>query len=509
MRSNHVIKNSIWSLSGVVLNILFGFVNRTVFIVFLGAEYLGVNGLFTNVLSLLSLAELGFSGAVTYNLYAPLTEKNEKKIAGIMNFYRFVYRMVAIVILAVGLCLVPFLQYIIKATTFPLSYLRILYLLFLLNTVSSYFYSYNYTLAIADQKNYYISKITFFSTPIINVIKVGVLALTKNFVAYLVVNIVLSMFVNFLQASYVKKKYPLLHNTREMLSKKEKLKLLTDVKNIFIGKVSTTILTSTDSIVISAFINVVTVGLLSNYNMFIGYIQSFVNTALYAAQASIGNVVATETKEYTRSVLNRLTKITLFVASFSCTSLFCLSSDFIQILWGEKYVMKSYVVLILMINCFIQLIKSPLWMTLGVCGFFDKDKYISLIGVISNLFFSILLVMNVGVVGVILGTIISQSIQFFLKNKLLFQRYFNQSSKEYFFLMLQCFFVFFIELAITAFLCSFVHFFHPIVNFIFKAVICVFVPNVITILLYHRAEEFHYFIGIVKRQLKRKSRVVS
>lgn len=504
MRSNQVIKNSFWSLSGVILNILFGFINRTVFIVFLGAEYLGVNGLFTNVLSLLSLAELGFSSAVTYNLYAPITEKDEKKIAGIMNFYRFVYRIIAVIIMAVGLCLVPFLPYIVKGSTFPVSYLRIIYVLFLLDTGFSYFYSYNYTLAIADQKNYYVSKITFFSTPIMNVIKIGVLILTRSFIKFLAVSIILNLFINFLKASFVEKKYPLLKNHSEKLNKKEKLKLLSDVKNIFLGKVSTIVLTSTDNIVISAFINVVMVGVLSNYNMFIGYIQGFVNTALYAAQSSIGNVVATETKEYTGLVLKRLTRITLFIASFSCTALYCLSSDFIRILWGDNYVMKSYIVLIIMINCFIQMIKSPLWMTLGVCGFFEKDKYISFIGAVSNLFFSIVLVTHIGVAGVILGTIISQSIQFLLKSRLLYHRYFEKSSQEYLILMMQCILAFFLELGATAFCCHFIQMFQPIVNFLVKAAICVVIPNVITILLYYKTEEFDYLLNLLKRQLSRK-----
>lgn len=505
MRSEYAVKNTIWTTINNIANIIIGFVSRTVFIYFLNSEYLGINGLFTNILAILSLSELGFSSAVTFNLYKPLKEHDDHKVAAIMNFYKWIYRGVAVFILTAGLILLPFLQYIIKDTTFEMSYIRVVYVIFLLKTVLSYFYSYNYTLATADQKGYLTAKITLVSNFIIPIVKIGVLAMTRSFIAYIVVEIILNLITNIIKTYYVRTKYPVLKDTKSTLSKDEKHKMVTDVKNIFLGKLSTTILNSTDNIIISAFVNVVSVGFLSNYNTLIGYVQTFVNGSLYSSQAGIGNAVASEPKEYVLKILNRLTMITLFVASFSCTALFCLSSDFISIVWArnENMLLPTLTVLIVMINSFFQMLKNPLWMTLTSCGLFAKDKYISIIGAVVNIIVSLAFVQFVGINGVILGTIISQTVQLILKAKLLFDDYFKTSCAGYLGRILLCFGVFGLELGVTYFACSIVPDVNELIMFAIKMVICAVVPNIITVLLFGRTDEFKYFLELIKRTLKR------
>lgn len=494
MRSKYVMKNSLWSVTSNIVSIIMGFISRSVFIYILGEEYLGINGLFTNILSLLSLAELGFGSAVTYNLYKPIVDNDERKIAGIMNFYKWIYRVVAIFILIVGSCVIPVLQYIIKDSTFDISYIRTIYVFFLLDTVVSYLYSYNFTLASADQKGYYTARITAVATPIINIAKIVILWFSKSFIAYLLIGIVLNFATNIIKTFYVRSKYSVLRDQKTGLSKIEKKKIFTDVKNIFAGKVSTTILNSTDSIVISSFISVITVGLLSNYNMLIGYVQGTVNMILFSAQASIGNIVATETKEYTLEIMEKITYISCFISSFACVCLYCLSSDFISLLWGTNLVMDNVVVFFLMTNSFMQLIKSALWMTLGVCGFFDKDKYISMIGAAINIIVSVILAIQIGVIGVILGTLISQSVQMCMKSKLLFNKYFGTTSRKYLLTIVKCFFVFFLELGVTALFCEVVSTSNLLVDFIIECCICLIIPNVITIILFRNTPAYKYIV---------------
>ncbi len=506
MRSEYVIKNSFWTTINNVANMIIGFVTRTVFIYFLNSEYLGINGLFTNIISLLSLSELGFSSAVTFNLYKPLKEGDDHKVAALMNFYKWIYRGVAFFILVAGLILVPFLPYIIKETTFESGYIRVIYIIFLLRTTLSYFYTYNYTLATADQKSYLTAKITLVSRFIIPFAKIGVLAFTRNFIAYIVVEIILNLITNAIKTYYIRTKYPVLKDTKSSLTKDEKKKMITDVKNIFLGKVSTTILNSTDNIIISAFVNVISVGFLSNYNTLIGYVQTFINGSLYSSQASIGNAIASESIEYVLKVLNRLTMITLFVGSFSCTALFCLSSDFISIIWAknEDMTLPVFTVFVIMLNSFLQMIKSPLWMTLTGCGFFDKDKYISILGAVVNLIVSIIFVQFADIRGVIWGTIISQLAQLVLKAKLLFTEYFGMSCKKYLGRMLLCFIVFIAELVITYVCCNFVPEMHQLIKFSIKMIICLIVPNVITVALFFKTDAFQYFINLLTKSIKRK-----
>lgn len=506
MRSEHVIRNSYWTTINNVANMLIGFAARTIFIYYLNSEYLGINGLFTNVLAILSLSELGFSSAVTYNLYKPLRENNERKIAAIMNFYKWIYRGVAVFILIVGLILVPFLQYIIKDSTFELSYVRIIYIIFLVKTVVSYLYSYNYTLANADQKGYLTAKITLVSNFLIPIAKTVALIITRSFIVYLITEIVLNFITNIIKTQYIRRKYPVLKDAKANLTIEEKKNMVTDVKNIFLGKVSTTVLNSTDSIIISAFVNVVSVGFLSNYSTLIGYVQTFINGSLYASQASIGNAIASETKEYVLKILNRLTMITLFIASFCCIALFCLSDDFITMVWaknGENITLPLFTVFVVMLNSFFQMIKNPLWMTVTACGMFAKDKYISITGAVANLVISLILVQYMGISGVIWGTILSQLIQLILKTRLVFTDYFMISYKGYLLRMIACFGVFIVELIITYLCCSLVPEMNEIIRFVLKMIICVIVPNVITVALFYKTDAFQYLLELIHRMIKK------
>lgn len=504
MRSENVIKNSLWTTINTVITILIGFLSRTIFIYILNSEYLGIDGLFSNILSLLSLSELGFGSAVTFNLYKPLREKDEKKIAAIMNFYKWVYRIVALFISGVGICLVPFLQYIVKDTTFNLDYIRFIYILFLVKTSMTYLFSYNYTLAAADQRGYITGSINMISNIVTPIAKIIFLAITRNFIAYIVVEIVLIIIFNIIKTVYVKKQYPVLKDTKTLLDKKETRKILNDVKNIFLGKVSTTVLTSTDNLIISSFVNVISVGFMSNYNTLINYITTFISGSLYSAQASVGDAIAAESKEYVYSILRKLTLITLFVASFATTALFCLSSDFIKIVWSrnEDMTLPVITVFVVMFNAFFQFIKSPLWITLTSAGLFEKDKYISFIGMTMNIIVSLILVQYCGLVGVILGTIISQSIQMLLKAKLLFNDYFYCSCRKYLILIIECFLLFVFEELLTYFICLMIPVSNIYLLFICKIFVCVFIPNFITFVIFNKTEEYIYFKNIILKTIK-------
>ncbi len=504
MRSENVIKNSIWTTINTVITIAIGFISRTIFIYILNSEYLGIDGLFSNILSLLSLSELGFGSAVTFNLYKPLREKDEKKIAAIMNFYKWIYRMVAVFIFVVGMCLVPFLRYIIKDTTFDIKYITGIYVLFLIKTAITYLYSYNFTLATADQRGYIIGHITMINNIVTPIAKIVALAITRSFVAYIVAEIVLTLGFNLIKTLHVKKAYPVLEDTKSSLEKQETRKILKDVQNIFLGKVSTTVLTSTDNLIISSFVNVISVGFMSNYNTLVNYISTFISGALYSAQASIGNAIASEGKEYVYNILKKLTLITLFVASFATTALFCLSSDFISIVWSknEDMTLPVVTVFIVMFNAFFQFIKSPLWITLTSAGLFEKDKYISFIGMVMNIVVSLILVQYLGLVGVILGTIISQSVQMILKAKLLFNEYFFMGSGKYLLLILECFTLFVAEELLTYFICINIPVSNIYLLFVCKMFMCVLVPNLMNYAIFHKTEEYEYFLKLILKVTK-------
>lgn len=504
MRTKNVIRNSMWSVVSQITNIMLGFIGRTVYIKMLNVQYLGLNGLLTNIISLLSLAELGFSVAVSYNLYKPLAEKRYDDIAAIMNYYKKIYTYIAIVVAIIGMSIFPFLKYIVKDSDFSIFYIQGAYLLFLMNTIASYFLAYRFTLITADQQNYVLINIDIVMRFIMTTINIIVLIATRNYLIYLGQVLFVNILGNIYKSIVVTRKYPYLKQ-KNKISKEAEVKLKEDVKNIFASKVSQVIVTSTDNIVVSKFINMASVGLMSNYTMLIGYIQTFMNQLSTATQASIGNLIATDgNTENSYIVLKRLTFITFIISSFASVALFNMLNPFIKIWIGQSYLLGLFVVMTFVLNFYVQSIRGPIWQTMAGVRLFQYDKNISILGAVSNLGTSIILVQFLGIAGVIGGTIISFVLQLILKINVLFKHYFKRSRSEYYWIMIKYILILFANGAITFGICYVATVQNLILNIIIKLLICIVVPNVINILIFYKTEEFKYAYNIFFRLVKRK-----
>jgi hypothetical protein len=190
-RIENTSKNFVFSLLATVVTAITSFVSRTVFIHTIGVDYLGANSLFTNVLSMLSLTELGISSAIGFSLYAPLARKDVPAIKALMQFYKRAYQIIALVIAILGLSLLPFLKYIIKDPG-NIRHIPFIYIVFLYNTAVSYLFTYKTTLLVADQKSYVMTNMT----AVINIITVAVqttiLLLFRNYFVYLILGAVIN-----------------------------------------------------------------------------------------------------------------------------------------------------------------------------------------------------------------------------------------------------------------------------------------------------------------------------
>ena len=205
-RTNNSIKNSIASLVVYILNILMTFLMQSVFIRNLGAEYNGVKGLFTNILSMLSIAELGFGSAIVYNLYRPMAEKKEDEIKTLVNFYKNVYHIVAGVTLAIGIVLLPVVPYIVGEVSIPEN-IKLLFMLYLLNTVASYLLTYKRSVLYADQKNYVTNIVSSIMIVLKNIVQILIICLTKNFILFLICQIAFTILENIIINNIVRARY--------------------------------------------------------------------------------------------------------------------------------------------------------------------------------------------------------------------------------------------------------------------------------------------------------------
>ncbi len=502
MRTDNVLKNGFWGIVYQITSIILGFFGRTVFIYFLNSEYLGISGLFTNILNILSLSEMGFSSAIAFHLYGYLAREDKESITGIMNFYKKVYRVVAVCVLAVGLSVVPFLRFVIKDTSFDITYVGIVYVIYLMNTVVSYLYSYKFTIAIADQKNYILTNISTifqFLTTIANILS---LIIFRNYIIYLIIGIVLSLIGNYCKTKEVSRRYPYLRENTK-IDPEVKKKIVADVKNIFAGKLSTVIVTSTDNILISALINISTVGIYSNYSMMIGYVQSFLTQFTSATQASIGNMIASESKEHSYIVLKKLTTIIYFAVSFCSVSLFVLLNPFMNLWLGKEYLLDVPVVVWCVLSFYIQIIKAPVWYSLGGVGYFAQDRDISIIGAVSNLIISIVCAYKWGLSGIFMGTVFSQLIQWVLKMTLFIKKFLEIETREYIALSVKLLLQTIFLCGLTYLICDLCQFSNVYLDFIVKVIMCIVIPNIFNVTLYRKTDAFEYLIGVTKRTVRK------
>lgn len=422
------VKNSFYNVAagflGQFISLAFSFVTRTVFIYTLGNGYLGLNGLFTEVLSVLSLAELGFGTAIVYSMYKPLAQGDEDKVSSILAFYKKIYRIVGMVILFVGLLLIPFLRYLIKLDIeVPINYI-VIYVLFLLESVSSYlFFAYKSSLLTADQKNYIAKKYDYICSGVFAVIEVVILCVTHNYYIYLVARIMRNITYNLVVSAIVNKRYSYINNRNSNdLSHEEKTSIYKNVYALSISKVSGTVLNSTDNLVISSVLGISFVGLYSNYSYITTIIATSVGLVFSQIIASIGNLFAESTLEHRRLVFGRLKFVNFFLVSFATVCLTILINPFIELWIGKEYLLHDFDLYIIMGAFFVRQMENCVFSFRVGSGAFQEKKYVPLLSAFVNLVVSIILVNVLGLSGVFLGTIISRLTTTFLVDPVIVHR---------------------------------------------------------------------------------------
>ena len=496
-------KNVSYGLIVTVINTLVSFVSRTFFVKYLGPEFLGLNGLFTEVIMMLSLAELGVGMAINYSLYKPIHEGDYDKINQLMSLFKKTYDLISLIIFILGVCILPFIHLIVNGTGFSLSYIRLVFFLFVVNTSVSYLFSYNTSFITADQKQYVVSLATAAMKLIFTVFMIVVLILTQNYILYLILVIVQTLTTNILIAHYVSKKYPYI-DYKSKLPKEEKNKVFKDIKNIFIKRVSGVVTSSTTNVLISTLVNTIQVGFYSNYTMVFSMVRTLNKQFSNGIKASIGDLTVSENSEKCIQVLRNLTFL-FFVFSFIiCSGLCSLCSDFITLWLGNEYVLAEIVVYVAIANLYVEICCEPLWQYLEVSGLFKQDCNIAILGSTLNLAIAIVLGYKIGMVGIFIGTICSQLIQMVLKSKLLFNNLFMTSCRGFLMFVLKMLVAFMIISAFNYFLNKYIVSEYLIAAFIIKAFITLCVSCALLLIMYRNTPEYVYAKALILSELKKR-----
>ena len=486
-------KNVVFGIIYQVTNLILSFVCRTLLIYKLGSEILGINSLYSNILTLFSLAELGISNVMLIKLYKPIANGDKEQITAYVTYYKKIYSVIALIICAIGLLFVPFLHLIVSTDiTITNADLIIYYLIFLTNTVFSYLLVYKQTLLNANQEFYILKLFGFFSIIIKSTIAVLTLIIYPNYKLYLGLDCACNIITNFIVHIYAGKKYPYLNSLKTCVTKEQKKELFSNVKDTFLYKLGGVLVNNTDSIIISTTLSTLLVGYLANYNLIITAVSGFTSIFVNSIYASVGNLSVENNPEKSRKIFNTTLLIFHFIGAFCAIAMFCCFNDFIY-LWlsSNEFVLDWHTVLALCSNFYLLTIILPIYIFRENYGLFKKVKYYFLIAAVINIISSIILAKFIGLTGVIIGTILCRlCTTVFLEPPYLYKEVFKTSSKDYFLRQGKMLIVSVLAFISCFFTCTFL----PCswLYFVLKILICLVIVSILFLLFFGRTFEAKY-----------------
>lgn len=505
MRSKNSIKNIISSFASNILVNILKFVCRIIFVRVISEVYLGVNGLLSNVLGLLALAELGIGTAINYSLYKPIAENDNKKIKSLMKFYKKAYTIIAIVVFALGLVLLPGIPYLIK-DNIGIEHLEIIYIIFVINQVIGYLFGYKRTIVVADQKSYKLVPFTMIFNILTSIFQIVMLLIFKNFIAYLLVQTIFIIIENMVINRYINKEYEVINDIKnaEKLDEKELKSIKKNIKALMYHKIGGYAVNSTDNIIISKFIGIVECGYYSNYYALITIVSSIIYTFISNITASFGNLIVKEKKEKRLNVFNEINFIYYIMYGISTTCFITLFNPFVSYAYGEQFVLSTACVYLITINFYLLGMTNITEIVKSAAGLYDNDKLVPLFQAILNIVISIILGIKIGLEGVLIGTVISTFLPLIAKPIIIYKHIFETKPIVYFLEQLKQIGVLIISIVIVTIITNKISFTNAIINIGFRLLISITITGLFIFLFYNKSKVYNDCINRIKFFLKKK-----
>lgn len=499
-RTSYSIKNVKYALIGQAFGLVISFLSRTVFVRVLSAEYLGINGLFSNILSILSLAELGVGQAIVFSMYKPLAERNESKIVALMGLYRKAYSVIGIVVSVLGVALLPFLRYFVQEMP-DIPYIRLIYIIFVANSVVSYFFSYKRSLIIADQKGYIATIYRYGFYFVLNVAQIIALLLTRSYLLYLGLQLANTIVENVLVSKKADALYPFLNQNKTVrLDGAEKRVIIRNTTAMVFHRVGGIVVSGTDNILLSKLVGVTEVGLYSNYLLVVNALHMILGMFFQSITASVGNLGATESKRKQRFVFDCVNFVGFWAYGFVSICLLSLLNPFIQLWLGKDYVLSLPVVMVIVVNFYLNGMRKSVLTFRDSLGLYWHDRYKPIFESLINLAVSIYLGKRIGTAGILLGTTISTvTTCFWIEPYVLYRRGFHSSVMPYF----KQYIRYSVGVCISG---SAVWLLNSVLegvgltgtgNFLARLTVGLSIPNVMFMAFFHNSDEYRYLWQIL------------
>lgn len=429
-RTRNTKRNIISGLLKQFTNIILPFATRTIFLYLLGATYQGLNGLFTSVLHVLNLADLGFSSAVVFALYKPIAEKDEESTCAITAYLKRAYRIVGLSMIAIGCAFMPFLHYVI-ADGYPTEInIYIIYTIYLVNNALSYLlFGYKSAILTAMQREDVISIVSTCCSFLIKGTQILVLVLTRNFYYYAAILPITTIIHNIIIGAASKRMFPQVV-PQGHISADIKKKINKQVKALFIDKVCDCARNSLDNIIISSLIGLTMVAIYDNYYYIYSSLYAIMLIVSRAMQASVGDSVASESLEKNYNDFNKFNTVYMVITGWFSICMAVLYQPFMR-LWmrnNEEMIFPTWIMLLFCVYFYFINMNNIRNLYIGGSGLYWECRIWYIVEAIANLALNILLGKIMGVSGIIIATIITIiAFNFVARTNIVFKSYFKRS----------------------------------------------------------------------------------
>ena len=502
-------KNAVRNISvGMILKvyqIIVPFLMRTAMIYFMGVQYLGLNSLFSSVLHVLNLAELGVGSAMVFSMYKPIADDDAPTICALMKLYRRYYRLIGLFIGVVGLLLTPAVPHLISGDIPSELNVYILYLLNLGATVLTYWlFAYKNCLLQAHQRTDLSNLVIIATNTVQFLLQLTVIIYYKNYYAYVIILLLSTILNNILTAAVATRKFPHYRPTGELPPEKVR-DINQKIRDLFTGKLGSVVLSSSDTIVISTFLGLATLAIYQNYFFILSAVTALVEILLSSIIAGIGNSMVTETREKNRQDLDTFTFLFMWAMGMCACCFLGLYQPFMELWVGKKLMLGFGEVICFSLYFFEYTLYRLLNVYKDAAGLWHKDRLRPLVTAFVNLGLNLCTVQALGIIGVIASTIVSHlfvGYPWLLHN--LFTLYFDRASLKGY-----CAGIFRFAAAtllsgvIVCIVCSLITL--PLWSKLFLSLgVCVAVPNALFLLLFGRTERFRSSTRFALRILKRR-----
>lgn len=508
-RTEYSILNIAAGVGGYALSVVLSLINRMVFTRCLPASYLGISGLFSNILSMLNLAELGVSGAIVYALYKPLAENDEEKIASLVRVFGTAYRAVGTFIGLAGLCLLPVLHLLIGEQPQIQENIHVIYLFFLFDAAGSYFFTYRSTLLVAAQKNYLVTGITYLFQCILAVFQAVFLYATRNYMGYLVIQVSCSMLTYICISRIAVRQYPYIVGKHiKPLESHEKKKIFRDMRDLMVYNISGVLVNSTDNLIITYFSGLITTGLASNYTLLTNTLNSLLRQIFNGIGASVGNLNAVESQEKKYSVFKTTNLLNFWVYSWGTIGILFVSGDLVRLLFGESYVLDFSIPAVLALNFYTVGMQNAMWTFKHTMGLFRYGRFVQMFTAAFNLIFSLTLGRVWGLFGILFATFLARLLtNLWYDPYVIYRHAFGRNPLEYLWKYLYYLVVLFLQILICWVLCGFIRI-GVFADVLIKGVVVSVVSNAVFFLVFRKSNAFESVRSILGRVINILARIL-